>query len=535
MLFARMVPPSGTANRTRQRAGRRCLPAAVPCASIAAACELNGMGVENGDGGPRGEQLSAPDAKRGGVRFHFRALGPIKEAQLELSGLTILVGRNNTGKTMLATALYGFLTRWRDWEVVHRELSDNPALADALGFLRTAATRGIANRRVSLQDLHAERQILLDALAAAYSKRDLDRVLGAPLGTFADASLRVELPPPKVGRFVAQGFAVGDGSRFGIRLNGDVISVERVEDIRIDEGAPDLEPQEPAAGSDSPERTLRDLVQLYGVFVLPELKFWVTPRPAEAMAAVLFQRELDSSKDRIVEALQNPAVAEPEPALEGFLRSRASRYSLLVRDFIEFAREMPATNTYRNRVLQKGIAKITGGRYETDGHSIFFRSAKGAPDPFRIPLYLASASVRSLAGLHYAQTEGGFHEDLVLVDEPESALDTRNQIELARFLAHLVRRGTRVLLATHSDYLIKELNNLIMLSQDFEGKDVLIERLGYAPDDFLLREAVHAFVAENGGLTRCEVDAYGMNMPVFDETIDSINSAANALAARIAR
>ena len=121
------------------------------------------------------------------------------------------------------------------------------------------------------------------------------------------------------------------------------------------------------------------------------------------------------------------------------------------------------------------------------------------------------------------------------MDEPESALDTRNQIELARFLAHLVRRGTRVLLATHSDYLIKELNNLIMLSQDFEGKDVLIERLGYAPDDFLPREAVHAFVAENGGLTRCEVDAYGMNMPVFDETIDSINSAANALAARIAR
>ena len=107
MMFARMVPPSGTANRTRQRAGRRCLPAAVPCATIAAACELNGMGVENGDGGPRWEQLSAPDAKRGGVRFHFRALGPIKEAELELSGLTILAGRNNTGKTWLATALYG--------------------------------------------------------------------------------------------------------------------------------------------------------------------------------------------------------------------------------------------------------------------------------------------------------------------------------------------------------------------------------------------------------------------------------------------
>ena len=175
------------------------------------------------------------------------------------------------------------------------------------------------------------------------------------------------------------------------------------------------------------------------------------------------------------------------------------------------------------------------GEYETDGSQVFFRSRQGAEHDFRIPLPMASTSVRSLAGLYHAALTEGFHENLVLIDEPEASLDTANQVQFARVLARLVRSGIRVLIATHSDYLIKELNNLIMLSQSFEGKTTVIEQLGYARDDFLPADDVCAFVAESGGLTRCDVDNYGMNMPIFDETIDSINSAANLLAARVAR
>ena len=156
------------------------------------------------------------------------------------------------------------------------------------------------------------------------------------------------------------------------------------------------------------------------------------------------------------------------------------------------------------------------------------------PSPKWLPT-TSTFSVRSLAGLYHAALTEGFHENLVLIDEPEASLDTANQIELARVVARVVRSGVRVLIATHSDYLIKELNNLIMLSQPLDNKKDVIELLGYAQDDFLPADDVRAFVAENGGLTECEVDAYGMNMPVFDETIDSINSAANLLAARLAR
>ena len=49
------------------------------------------------------------------MKFRFKNLGQIKEAALELGDLTVIAGRNNTGKTYLAYALYGFLKRWEWW------------------------------------------------------------------------------------------------------------------------------------------------------------------------------------------------------------------------------------------------------------------------------------------------------------------------------------------------------------------------------------------------------------------------------------
>ncbi len=92
----------------------------------------------------------------------------------------------------------------------------------------------------------------------------------------------------------------------------------------------------------------------------------------------------------------------------------------------------------------------------------------------------------------------------------------------------------KVLITTHSDYLIKEINNLIMLSRSFDNKAAVIKKLGYRADDFLQPDAIRAYIAEGNGLSECKVDGFGIDMPVFDETIDKINRASNELAARLA-
>lgn len=55
-----------------------------------------------------------------------------------------------------------------------------------------------------------------------------------------------------------------------------------------------------------------------------------------------------------------------------------------------------------------------------------------------------------------------------MVDEPELNLHPENQRKVARLLAALVNFGIKVFITTHSDYILKELNTLIMLGQGSE-------------------------------------------------------------------
>ena len=104
---------------------------------------------------------------------------------------------------------------------------------------------------------------------------------------------------------------------------------------------------------------------------------------------------------------------------------------------------------------------------------------------------------------------------------------------MARLLVRCVHAGMKVLITTHSDYLVKELNNLIMLSRNFDGKEDLLKKLKYDPEDALDPDQIRAYVAENGTLTSCSIDKYGMEMPNFDRTIDDINSVTNDISSRI--
>ena len=57
----------------------------------------------------------------------------------------------------------------------------------------------------------------------------------------------------------------------------------------------------------------------------------------------------------------------------------------------------------------------------------------------------------------------------MIIDEPESHLHPYCQILMARLIAACINAGIKVFVTTHSDYFVKEINNLIMLSNDFHG------------------------------------------------------------------
>ena len=121
---------------------------------------------------------------------------------------------------------------------------------------------------------------------------------------------------------------------------------------------------------------------------------------------------------------------------------------------------------------------------------------------------------------------------LLIVDEPESHLDVDNQVVLARLLARVAAAGIRVLVTTHSDYFVKEINDLIMAARIGPENEVVRE-LDYRGQARLPASAVRAYMTDAGTLKPCRVDDYGIEIPVFEKAARRIDARSRRLAAEL--
>ena len=111
-----------------------------------------------------------------------------------------------------------------------------------------------------------------------------------------------------------------------------------------------------------------------------------------------------------------------------------------------------------------------------------------------------------------------------MINEPELNIHPENQRKIARVLALLVNAGLNVVVSTHSDYIVRELNSLIMLSGD-KGKE-LREKYRYRKDEVLSHEKIGAYLFDDEKITPFEVTPEdGIYATTFDEVIRDLNAA----------
>ena len=456
------------------------------------------------------------------MKFRFKNLGPIKQADLELGDLTIIAGRNNTGKTYLAYALYGFLKRW-EWP---REAIISRARERGLAAFGSVAAAAVDNGRTTIpadtRELEVQRSTVARSMARVFSESELSQVFSSARDRFKDASVKVsstlpeDMPP----------IDLRDPSGIHYRVCREhghiVVSVDAPQGQSVDRA--------PA---------IYALEMLYLRFIFPELEIEPFILCSERFGISLFYRELDFTKNKLVDLLQQMSDERshvyPDPFL--VIDRTTSRYALPVKDNIDYTRSIPDLRGKRSALsehkLPTELRRLTSASYKSSGDSISLTSTARGSRRFSIPLHLASSSARGLSDLYFFLQHVAGPNHLLIIDEPESHLDTHNQILMARLLVRCVHAGLKVLITTHSDYLVKELNNLIMLSRDFDGKQDLLKKLKYDADDALDPGRIRAYVTENGTLTACSVDKYGMEMPNFDSAIDDINHATNEISSRI--
>ena len=128
------------------------------------------------------------------MKFYFRNIGPIRKAELELGDLTIIAGRNNTGKTYLVYTLYGFLQRWRGWPGIESYFLDeaNPATINVGHVGMKLMEEGQYRCEINHANLHKDRQAAISMLARAFSYRQISNVFSSSRKNFENASIHVD-------------------------------------------------------------------------------------------------------------------------------------------------------------------------------------------------------------------------------------------------------------------------------------------------------------------------------------------------------
>lgn len=155
----------------------------------------------------------------------------------------------------------------------------------------------------------------------------------------------------------------------------------------------------------------------------------------------------------------------------------------------------------------------------------------------------SSSAIKTLAPLVFYLRHSAGRYNILFVDEPELNLHPKNQILLAKIFVKMINAGLRLVISTHSDYIIREINNMIMADtlndalkkeEALHNKEVYqhVAEMGYDKSLCLSQDKFAPYLFEKNLMGKVEVaplevDRYGFNMPSIDEAINSQNDVTN--------
>jgi len=456
------------------------------------------------------------------IKISFENLGAIESGEIEISPLTVICGENNTGKTYVTYLVYCLLKTWKHF--VDIKLN---------GTLRELHKKGIA--RIDLQETVADSWQAICAQALEKFEEQFPEMLASNSNLFSKLKLNVYIPLGS--QWQIQHYKNELRSNTGNLL----ITINKPENSTIIElAAPESEALAPQILGEFIEDKLLELIlneSIPNVFIAS----------TERTGATIFRKQLNLATTNLVDLLsqvhkQGADSLTPHQLFETIYGKRD--YALAVKHNVDFINQLPATNAELGELLKtvpsllERFEAIVGGSYVTNNEGITHFKPKGSS--VKLGLGEASSSVRSLLIIWYWLKYFAKRGDMLMLDEPELNLHPANQRRLARFIAALINAGVKVFLTTHSDYIVKEFNTLIMLNQDSPKlADILNKLKDYTPDDKLDANCVALYMAKEDSIlraggkrkskTRTLVKAdisptLGIEAKSFDETIDDMNA-----------
>jgi len=467
--------------------------------------------------------------------FRAQNLGPLRDAEIDLSkDLIVLAGPNNSGKTYLAWSVYGLHRcelRAEDLsEAWAKQLLESPTYS--VGIDDLLAENGPAVLASIAGQCRTKLHLCFATEGDRFAKTDLslrqDRVDTSSRqgwlhsfdshqvqGTFTDRSggvhliladadtyRRVILPTQREDRYVPANWQAATRARFTLL-------------------------------SDEQRQQLLRYTGLQLVTLIPRALFPnCTLFPAERLAVNIFAKELALTRNALIDEMVDADLDnQPGRPIE-LIRGRTGRYPWPIRDSLKVANDLAMLrkrgSAFADLADELEQAILGGAVTVSDLGELLF-SPQAVPDA-RLAIHLTASVVKSLTSLVFYFRHLAEKGDFLIIDEPELNLHPDNQRKIARILAKAVRRGFKVMISTHSDYVLRELNHLIMLNK-LPAEEA--RELGYDPEFALDPAKVGVYLVDDHHTESIPIEATGFSIKTIDAVVNQLNIDEQRLHARL--
>ena len=208
------------------------------------------------------------------------------------------------------------------------------------------------------------------------------------------------------------------------------------------------------------------------------------------------------------------------------LSSDKAEFSQFSRPMVSFLTSLVRGGNETRENLTTSIAEflennILVGHIETEGRSSpsFFYKPSGTD--VRLPMHAVSSMVSELTPFIRLLRTGQIRDGLV-IEEPEAHLHLSAQRCMARALVKLVNLGIPVTITTHSDTFLQQINLLMQIYSHPKREDLLL-KLGYAEDELLdpSKAIAYEFISNGGGtnVVLAEKTSDGFVIESLNETL----------------
>ena len=453
------------------------------------------------------------------MKIKLENLGAIKDADFDLSKrLIVFCGPNNSGKTYAAFIIYA-LTKSSIQYL--RSKSQN-------AFIQQLIKNQKANFKIQAKEIWKFRELELEKV-----KKSLDSIYGISediqKSLFDDFSIQVNQTEKEFEESILQMNFKND-----IKINNTLIHLEKdtsSKEIQLSLKEKTVQKKDIEVLELFLRSKLYSLIAFY-----PFTSSHILP--VERNSIYTFSKELSIQKQEFLDRAQELSSKNSNRDPFHWLLRRSTRYPMPIRDGLEIAEDLnnySKTKTDFFKLAEEIENEILQGKMVINKEGeVQYSSSKAKAK--RIPIHLTASIVKTLSSLVFYLKYIASHNELIIIDEPELNLHPNNQVYLTRIFAKLINNGFRILISTHSDYVIREINNLIMASSIKDGVIDKAKELGYDETMKLPHSKVGAYLfnfknksARKVNVESIEVTETGFDVKTIDSAIDRLNETSEEL------